>query len=163
MPRLHHLIAACLTSCLLASCASNSGGLSTRDDDKRYINAAIGPVNHTGQFLYGFTVNGQFGANARAYGADIASTCCVRLPRVWRPGLTIDIRYDLTLDNGSKHNWKTKKGVPVESYTEPGDVYVHFFPNDEIRVVVSNPGPRSTLHPIPYPTRPYDPTGDKRQ
>ena len=163
MPRLHHLIAACLTSCLLAACASNSGGLSTRDADKAYINASIGPVNHTSQYLYGFTINGAFGANARAYAWRNAGTCCVRLPRIWRPGLTVDIQYDLLINDGKDDNWKTKKGVPVEPYTEPGDVYVHFFPNDEIRVVVSNPGPRSTLHPIPYPTRPYDPTGDKRQ
>ena len=80
MPRLHHLIAACLTSCLLAACASSSGGLSTRDADKAYINASIGPVNHTSQYLYGFTINGAFGANARAYAWRNAGTCCVRLP-----------------------------------------------------------------------------------
>ncbi|WP_198173384.1 DUF3304 domain-containing protein [Cupriavidus sp. USMAA2-4] len=163
MPRLHHLIAVCLVSTLLTSCASNSGGLSTRDADKAYINASIGPVNHTSQFLYGFTVNGQFGANARAYGADIASTCCVRLPRVWRPGLTIDIRYDLTLDNGSKHNWKTKKGVPVEPYTEPGSVYVHFFPDDQIRVVVTNWAPNAAEHPIPFPVNPNKKRGGRSQ
>ena len=79
MLRLRNLIAICLVSTVLAACAGSNGGLSTRDDDKRYINASIGPVNHTGQFLYGFTVNGQFGANARAYGATsrvhAASAC----------------------------------------------------------------------------------------
>ena len=163
MLRLRNLIAICLVSTVLAACAGSNGGLSTRDDDKRYINASIGPVNHTGQFLYGFTVNGQFGANARAYGADIASTCCVRLPRVWRPGLTVDIRYDLTLDDDSKHNWKTKKGVLVEPYTKPGDVYVHFFPNDEIRVVVTNVYPFGDAHPIPFPVNPNKKRGGRSQ
>ena len=154
MPRLHHLIAACLTSCLLAACASSSGGLSTRDADKRYINASLGGVNHTGQYLYEFSVNGQFGGNVSEYGGGNAGVCCVRLPRAWQPGLTVDIHYDLTLDEGSRHNWKTKKGVPVEPYTEPGSVYVHFFPDDEIRVVVTNWHPRGEGHPIPYPVNP---------
>ncbi|WP_454766709.1 DUF3304 domain-containing protein [Cupriavidus campinensis] len=137
---------------LISACAS--GGLSTRDADKTYFNASIGPVNHTGQFLYGYRVNGTFGANARAYGWDIAGTCCVRLPRVYRPGLTVDITYDLTLDDGSKHNWKTKTAVPIEPYIEPGSLYVHFFPNDQIRVVVSNWDPNGKGHPIPHPVNP---------
>ncbi len=162
MPRLHHLIAACLTSCLLAACASNSGGLSTRDADKAYINASIGPVNHTSQYLYGFTINGAFGANARAYAWRNAGTCCVRLPRIWRPGLTVDIQYDLLINDGKDDNWKTKKGVPVEPYTKPGDVYVHFFPNDEIRVVVSNWDPDGEGHPIPYPVNPNGKRGGRQ-
>ena len=163
MLRLRNLIAVCLVSTLLAACAGSSGGLSTRDDDKRYLNVSLGGVNHTGQYLYSFSVNGYFGGNVNKYAGGSAGICCVRIPRIWRPGLTVDIQYDLLINDGKDDNWKTKKGVPVEPYTEPGSVYVHFFPNDEIRVVVSNPGPRSTLHPIPYPTRPSDPTGDKRQ
>ncbi|WP_084187015.1 DUF3304 domain-containing protein [Cupriavidus sp. SK-4] len=162
MLRRRSLIFACLISVLLSACASG-GGLSTRDDDKSYINASLGAVTHPSQYLYGFTINGAFGANASAYGAAGAGTCCVRLPRAYRPGLTVDVKYDLTLDDGSRHNWKIKKGVPVEPYTEPGDVYAHFFPNDVIRVVVSNPGPRSSLHPIPYPVRPSEQrSGEKR-
>jgi len=154
------MLAAGLAVVMLSGCAGS--GVSTRDNDRAYINASIGPVNHTDQFLYGFRVNGAFGANANAYGGGLAGTCCVRLPRVYRPGLTVDIDYDLTLDDGSKHNWKTKIGVPVEPYTEPGDVYVHFFPNDQIRVVVSNPGPRSSKHPIPRPVNPNQQRGDVR-
>ncbi|WP_084187205.1 DUF3304 domain-containing protein [Cupriavidus sp. SK-4] len=162
MLRRRSLIAACLISILLSACAG-SGGLSTRDDDNSYINASLGAVNHTSQYLYGFTVNGAFGANASAYGAAGAGTCCVRLPRVYRPGLTVDLKYDLTLDDGSRHNWKTKKSVQVEPYTKPGDVYVHFFPNDVIRVVVSNWDPDGEGHPIPYPVRPNGQRKGERQ
>ncbi|WP_439685839.1 Lipoprotein [Cupriavidus oxalaticus] len=160
MTRRFHLFLAALALTLLSACAS--GGLSTRDNDDSYINASIGPVNHTSQFLYGFYVNGAFGANARAYGWDYAGTCCVRLPRVWRPGLTVDIRYDLLINDGKDDNWKTKKGVPVEPYTKPGSVYVHFFPNDEIRVVVTNWAPNADEHPIPLPIDPNRQRGSKR-
>jgi len=161
MNRTFCYLAAALSVLLLSACAGS--GLSTRDDDTKYFNASIGPVNHTGQFLYGYGVNGAFGANARAYGADIAGTCCVRLPRIWRPGLTVDVTYDLTLDDGSKHNWQTKNGVPVEPYGELGSLYVHFFPNDEIRVVVSNWDPNGEGHPIPFPINPARKRDEVRQ
>ena len=139
---------------MLAACASH--GLSTRDDDNAYFNASLGGVNHTGQYLYGFSVNGAFGGNASKYGGGNASVCCVRLPEVYRPGLTVDIEYDLLTNNGKDDNWKTKNGVPVEPYTEPGSLYVHFFPNDKIRVVVSSIYPFGKAHPIPYPVDPRE-------
>ena len=87
----------------------------------------------------------------------------MRLPRVWQPGLTVNVDYDLLINDGKDDNWKTKKGVPVEPYEKPGSVYVHFFPDDVIRVVVSNPGPRSTLHPIPFPVDPARKSGGHQQ
>ncbi|WP_181925839.1 DUF3304 domain-containing protein [Cupriavidus taiwanensis] len=142
-------LAASLAIAALTACAAS--GLPTKDKTKDYFNASIGPVNHTDQFLYMFSIEDSTSAGARAYGWRNAGSCCVRLPRVYRPGLTVDIDYDLTLDDGSKHNRKTRKAVPVEPYAEPGDVYVHFFPDDQIRVVVSLAGPSSSKHPIPRP------------
>ncbi|SPS01592.1 DUF3304 domain-containing protein [Cupriavidus taiwanensis] len=155
------VLAVSLAIATLTACAAS--GLSTKDKTKDYFNASIDPVNHTSQYLYGFQVNGAFGANAGAYGGDIAGTCCVRLPRLYRPGLTVDIDYDLTLDDGSKHNWKTRKAVPVEPFAEPGDVYVHFFPNDKIRVVVSRVYPFGKDHPIPRPVDPNLRRGEVRE
>ncbi|WP_454764972.1 DUF3304 domain-containing protein [Cupriavidus campinensis] len=152
MTRTFRKLVAALAVLLISACAGS--GLSTRDDDKKYFNASIGPVNHTDQYLYGFRVNGAYGANASAYGGDIAGTCCVRLPVVYRPGLTVDITYDLLINNGKDDNWKTKTAVPVEPYSEPGSLYVHFFPNDQIRVVVSNWYPSGKGHPIPRPVNP---------
>ena len=154
-------IAVSLMIAMLAACTSH--GLSTRDDDKRYFNASLGAVNHTGQYLYGFSLNGALGGNAREYGGGGAGVCCVRLPAVYRPRLTVDIGYDLLINNGKDNNWKMKKSVPVEPYTESGDVYVHFFPNDLIRVVVSSAGPASSEHPIPRPINPNWQRGEARQ
>ncbi|CDG84881.1 hypothetical protein GJA_4273 [Janthinobacterium agaricidamnosum NBRC 102515 = DSM 9628] len=41
-----------------------------------------------------------------------------------------------------------EKIVEVEKYDEAGDIYMHFFPNDEVRVVVSNARGASSAHPI---------------
>jgi len=153
-------LAAAFSMLLLSACAGS--GLSTRDNDN-YFNASVGGVNHTGQYLYGFSINGSFGGNASEYGGGNAGVCCVRLPVVYRPGLTADIKYNLLINDGKDDNWKTKIGVPVEPYTESGDVYVHFFPNDQIRVVVSLSGPSGSKHPIPYPVNPDQVRGDVRK
>lgn len=47
-----------------------------------------------------------------------------------------------------------EKIVEVEKYDEPGSIYLHFFPNDEIRVVVSNVAGWGAEHPIPRPVKP---------
>ncbi len=155
------MLAAILAVATLTACAGSA--MSTRDKDSNYFNASLGGVNHTGQYLYGFSLDGSFGGNASKYGGGNAGICCVRLPRVYRPGLTVDIKYDLLINDGKEHNWKMKKGVPVEPYTKSGSVYVHFFPNDQIRVVVSNVYPFGKDHPIPYPADPNQQSGDMRQ
>jgi hypothetical protein len=50
--------------------------------------------------------------------------------------------------------WK-EKIVEIEKYDRPGSIYLHFFPNDEVRVVVSNAAGYSSKHPIaPPPEQP---------
>jgi len=154
-------LAAALSVLLLSACAGS--GLSTRDADTKYFNASIGPVNHTDQYLYMFSVGKKTSVGAGAYGSRNAGSCCVRLPVVYRPGLTVDVTYDLLINDDKDDNWKTKTGVPVEPYSEPGSLYVHFFPNDQIRVVVSRPGAWSTKHPIPHPINPDQKRDEVRQ
>ncbi|WP_454763000.1 DUF3304 domain-containing protein [Cupriavidus campinensis] len=154
-------LAAAFSMLLLSACTGS--GLSTRDADTTYFNASIGPVNHTDQYLYMFSVGKTSSVGASAYGSRNAGSCCVRLPVVYRPGLTVDITYNLLINDGKDDNWKTKIGVPVEPYTESGDLYVHFFPNDRIRVVVSLSGASGSKHPIPYPVNPNQERGDVRK
>ncbi|MCO4861794.1 DUF3304 domain-containing protein [Cupriavidus sp. WGlv3] len=82
------VLAASLVIATLTACAST--GLSTKDKNKDYFNASIGPVNHTDQFLYMFFIENATSAGARAYGWRNAGSCCVRLPKVYRPGLSVD-------------------------------------------------------------------------
>lgn len=41
-------------------------------------------------------------------------------------------------------------------YDQPGDVYMHFFPNAEVRVVVSPDGPGAPSYPIRHFGKPQD-------
>lgn len=110
--------------------------------------AQVGIVNHTGNYIYSASVDGAGGGNMNAWGAGIASVCCASIPRVWRPGMRVLVRWNMPI--GRKDVIK-EKFVEVERYDETGSIYLHFFPNDEVRVVVSPVGPRNPKHPIPLP------------
>lgn len=86
-----------------------------------------------------------------AWGAGTANICCTSIPRVWYPGMKVRVRWDMP--NGHTHNVK-EKIVEVEKYERPGSVYLHFFPNDEIRLVVTSIVGFSSKHPIPPPVKP---------
>jgi hypothetical protein len=131
----------------LAACAAKP----SRDDAS--YGASVGIVNHTGKFIYSVSVDGGGGGHMEAWGAGAASVCCVMVPRKWIPGMQVLVSWDMP--EGSKHIVKEKR-VDVERYDEPGSVYIHIFPDDEIRVVVSNYGGWSKQHPIPAPVKPSE-------
>ena len=85
------------------------------------------------------------------WGAGVASVCCTSIPRVWYPGMKVRVRWDMPI--GHTHNIK-EKIVEVEKYERPGSVYLHFFPNDEVRVVITSIAGFSSEHPIPPPVKP---------
>ena len=113
--------------------------------------AQVGIVNHTGNYIYSASVNGAGGGSMSRWGAGVANICCASIPRIWYPGMKAQVRWDMP--DGHTHNVK-EKIVEVEKYEETGSVYLHFFANDEVRVVVSPVSPRNPRHPIPPPVKP---------
>lgn len=134
-----------LGAALLMACAPP-----VKQDDSKY-GASIGIVNHTARYIHSATVNGAGGANMDAWGAGINDVCCVSVPVKWYPGMQVLVRWNMP-ENG-KYVFKEKM-VTVEKYDEPGSVYMHFFPDDEVRVVVSRHWSISGKHPIPAPVKP---------
>lgn len=133
----------------LVACAGRN--FDNSDSTPKTDAAQVGVVNHTGNYIYSASADGAGGGNMDRWGAGNASVCCTSIPRVWYPGMKVRVRWDMP--NGHTHNVK-EKIVDVEKYDEPGDIYLHFFPNDEIRVVVTNIGGSSQKHPIPPPIKP---------
>lgn len=122
------------------------------------VGAQVGIVNHTGRFIYSATVNGAGGGTMSAWGAGVANICCTSIPSVWSPGIEVLVRWDMP--EGRTHVVK-EKVVEVERYEEPGSIYMHFFPNDKVRVVVSNFVGFSDRHPIAPPPKPAFPGSEK--
>lgn len=137
------LIALC--TALLMACSTPS-----KQDESKY-GASVGIVNHTARYIHSATVNGAGGANMDAWGAGIGDVCCASVPTTWYPGMQVLVRWNMP-ENG-KYNYK-EKIVEVEKYDEPGTIFMHFFPDDEVRVVVSQYASWSPMHPIPAPKKP---------
>lgn len=150
MKRLAYLVSMGI-AIVLAGCAVR--GTQAQEKPKDKTPAQVGIVNHTGNYIYSASVNGAGGGNMARWGAGIANMCCTSIPAVWYAGMKVLVRWDMP--EGHKHVAK-EKIVEVEKYDKPGDVYMNFFPNDEVRVVVSPNGPRSSDFPIRHSGNPND-------
>lgn len=131
----------------LSACAQVSQELKGKPSNETY-KAGIGIVNHTDRYIYSTAVNGEWGGHAHKFSAGIANFCCVTLPTKWRPGLNVKVDWDMPEE--TTHIYKSKV-VEVEKYDEPGEVYLHFFPDDKVRVVVTMWVGASPNHPIAPP------------
>jgi hypothetical protein len=122
--------------------------------------AQVGIVNHTEKYIYSVTVDGSGGGNMSAWGAGGADICCTSIPRIWYPGMKVLVRWNMP--EGTKDVIKEKL-VEIEKYSDPGSIYMHFFPNDEVRVVVSNYPGYSSAHPIARPIKPTLPPSSQEK
>lgn len=139
-----------LATLSLSACA----GLNLDDDENsipKTAPAQVGVVNHTGNYIYSASVDGAGGGGMTRWGAGNANICCASIPRVWYTGMKVRVRWNMPAHGNDVIK---EKVVEVEKYDEPGDIYLHFFPNDEIRVVVTNVYPWHPEHPISPPIKP---------
>jgi hypothetical protein len=109
--------------------------------------------------IAGFYINGKYESNIgrEGYGGDM---CCVLLPKKWRPGLVVEVRWsvgDWTKENRSEINAENYKSisytsfkalVPVEKYDKAERLFIHFFPEGKVRGVTAFAGPGHPEHPI---------------
>ena len=135
--------------------------------------AGITGYNFTSEGVQAFYVNGQWGSNLPPFGGGGGTTCCVNVPKHWRPGLVAKIDWTIghyTLPSSQTAAMTTEqvraccwsqrtlsKTVPIERYDpEGGGLQVFFLPNDEIKVWVSNYDLGHEKHPsgMAYPKSP---------
>jgi len=129
--------------------------------------------NFTAEGVQDFYVDDQWGSNLPSYGGGGKTSCCVVLPKIWRPSLVVKIdwkigHYNLPwskldlipFDERSACCWVTRtlsKTVPVEPYGHRGgSLQVFFLPNDEVKVWVSTYDLGHENHPsgMKYPHDP---------
>ena len=141
-----------MVSMMIAGCAA------PQDPTLARAPAQVGIVNHTGNFIYSASVDGYGGGPMARWGAGHAGICCASIYAVWHPGIKVLVEWDMP--EGHQHIWKQKM-VEVEKYDAPSDIYMHFFPNDEVRVVVSNWAGYGRGHPIVPPVKPGNAAKEK--
>lgn len=108
-----------------------------------------------------FYVDGHVGSNVGREGGG-GFICCVLLPKKWRPGLSVEVRWEIgdwTNENRAEidaGNYRSVAGpemiyiaqVPIERYEVAEHLWVHFFTGGKVRVVSSPTGYWGATHPI---------------
>ncbi|WPB55349.1 DUF3304 domain-containing protein [Xylophilus sp. GOD-11R] len=103
-----------------------------------------GKVGYIHSYAVQETWHGQF-SRGMVYGLSCGGTVLAGypVPRTWTPGLKVLVRW-----KPDGREW-VQKTTTIPPYDDAGMLYVHFFPNDEVRVVVSRVGTQNPGHPIP--------------
>ena len=123
-------------------------------------------ANHSDIAAVYVTLNGQGGimiANEHGYSGNI---CCVNAPKKWRPGIMVKVEWEedgyilrdkdgkeIRRDGGVVYIAAPRKSktVPLPKYDTPEILWVHFFPNDEVKLVMSKYWPGHAKHGLPSP------------
>jgi hypothetical protein len=139
----------------ITACASNEGA----KPDTMEGGSLVG-LNYTKNYIHRFSVDESGGGGLRRYGQS-GDYCCTMYPKVWTPDLRVTVKW--TTSNGDpKSNDATEtphtKNIPIEKYTEPGEVYVVFLPKEEVRVYVWHGVPNGPNYPgsLGEPTDPNE-------
>ena len=106
-----------------------------------------GNVGYIHSYAVQETVHGQF-SRGMISGLSCGGTVIAGypVPRTWTPGMKVKVRWNRPIKG--EDNW-IEKTTTIPRYDAIGMLYVHFFPNDEVRVVVSQVGTLNPDHPIP--------------
>lgn len=109
----------------------------------------IGCARHPGtSYIYAFYVKEPFSERmAGGLSCGGIGAFGYMLPTQWQPGMKVKVRWNRPIKG--EDNW-IEKTTTIKRYEKAGTLYVHFFANDEVRVV-SAPihGPGNPDHPIP--------------
>lgn len=116
-----------LLSCALLFSAACRG-------DNSVLAEVVG-YNHTDKHIGRFAVDGVGGTGILAHKGGGKFTCCIGVPKPWRPGMTATIGWT---DDHDEHY--QERVVPVPKYDEVSRFAVHFLRNGEIKVFVTTYG-----------------------
>lgn len=111
--------------------------------------------NHTDRNIARFTVDG-YGVASVHPRSTSGFVCCVSVPRQWRQGLAVKVKWDDgEMSAGARDYVSHEKAVEVPKYSANdtgGQFAVHFFPNEDVKVVVTRRLAGHAEYPYPSPS-----------
>ncbi len=137
MNRIDSFLLAILSSILMVGCGERTTAVS------------LTGYNHTTDIsIAEFYVNGVMGPNVDSESGG-AETCCVAIPTVWRPGLTVSIwwKYDGFTAETTPPSPAAEIRLTIPEYKVPGRLQVHFY-KEKLRVIVSPCSPQHPFYPM---------------
>ncbi|MFC5472408.1 DUF3304 domain-containing protein [Paraherbaspirillum soli] len=127
---------------LLAGCSK---------EDK--VAVEVSGYNHMPDWsISGFSVNGGSGPNLSPESGGGGFSCCVEIPKRWKPGMKAKVSWSYDTDQGGPRPPPPQEAeVEIPEYTPEnlGTVQVHFYPNHRIKVVASRYSLGHPKYPLP--------------
>ncbi|WP_046168874.1 DUF3304 domain-containing protein [Chromobacterium vaccinii] len=126
---------------LLAGCdQGNALSMSTEKTDK--LTVSTDAVNYMHDWAVDYTLT-DIKSN-QAIGGGIVDVlegpgskgCCVSLPIKWQPGIQLKVEWKKSNKKQTDPISRVKI-IEVPKYKQPGDIYVLFYPGDEVEIAVS--------------------------
>lgn len=138
---------------LLLSMSMSTGCNTFRQSIKgESYGVTITGVQHLGNdfSIREFYVDDYFGGNVGRGGGGGSFACCVMMPGKWHNGLAVVVKWSVSNWKNADYNAIAREDyssikvegsyiatVPIEEYSELGNLYVHFFANGKVRAVSS--------------------------
>ncbi|MFC5472407.1 DUF3304 domain-containing protein [Paraherbaspirillum soli] len=120
--------------------------------EEEKIPVSVTGYNHMPYWsIRGFSVNGGSGPNVTPEAGGGKFSCCVEIPKHWRPGMKAKVSWAYDTDQGGPRPPPPQEAeVEIPEYTPEnlGSVQVHFYPDHRIKVVVSRYGITSPCGPL---------------
>jgi hypothetical protein len=82
--------------------------------------------------------------------------CCVSLPRVWRPGLKVLLKWGEADEKTKEEIARHEHEFEIPRYKRPGNLYIVYMPESEVQLVVSEVEPGSDKWPGQVKQTPWD-------
>lgn len=111
-------------------------------------------LNYMGRGVDSFSADGYGGGALYANQGGGGFVCCVTIPRRWRPGMKVTVRW--TENQNDPQAWKQKLvTIPEYETHNIGYLAVHFYPAGNVKVAVTNilVGHPNYPYPRPMPAR----------
>ena len=137
----------------LTACNATAPGAPAKTSTLSYVPipreyVSVSCVTHGTGYIHSFYIE-EPASSSRLGGREAGGTNCggliaagYALPKTWFPGMKVKVRWK---PNGRE--W-VEKTTNIMRYEKADKVVVHFFPNDQVRVVSSIFYPESPKHPI---------------
>lgn len=124
----------------LVACDNGQPAAAFQDSDS--VTVSTDAVNYMHDWGLGYTLFNQ--ADNQPIGSGIlgflegpgGKGCCLKLPKKWKPGMQVRVEWQKSNKKMTEETMRIKV-MEIPEYDEAGDLYVAFYPGDEVEVVVS--------------------------
>jgi len=126
----------------LGACKPIGSASSEKNEDPNTFAASTYSLNYSSKYFFDYTVYDATVPALPAIGGAAVDPlgggdqgCCIALPKTWRPGLKVLIKWSYA-DREKIHEAYSRE-FEIPRYAEPGNLFVTFYDTNDVELIVS--------------------------